>query len=163
LARSAVRYEGTPGLAIRSLKYQLAVWLAPDLAQLLTAGWRTHYENLTFDGICGVPLHPLKQRNRGFNQAELLGEKLVREAAIPLWRGVLRRVKDSQSQTHLTAEQRTSNVAGVFEVARPRRVVGKRLLLVDDVMTTGATVNECARVLKNAGAESVHVLTVARG
>jgi len=162
-ARSAVRYEGAVGLAIRAVKYHWAVWLTPDMVGLLEACLLTHYALLPFDGICYVPLHSVKRRERGFNQAELLAGLVARKKRLRLYRGVLRKTRDTMSQTHLTAAQRASNVAGVFEVARPDRVKGRRLLLIDDVMTTGATVNECARVLKQAGAESVHVLTVARG
>ena len=82
---------------------------------------------------------------------------------IPFRGGLLRRQKATSSQTRLTAAQRAHNVRGVFSVPWPCRVQGARVLLVDDVMTTGATVNECARVLKDAGAASVMVLTVARG
>jgi len=162
-ARSAVRYEGAAGMAIRAIKYQWATWLIPDLTGLLEACRQAHYDLLRFDGVCYVPLHPVKRRERGFNQAALLAERLARRHRMPLYRGLLRRTRDTGSQTRLTAAQRASNVAGVFEVVRGGRAMGQRLLLIDDVMTTGATVNECARVLKKAGAESVYVLTVARG
>ncbi len=162
-ARSAVHYEGAAGLAIRAVKYQYATWLIPDLTDLLEASMRTHYDLLPFDAICYIPLYPLKRRDRGFNQAKLLAQALGRRRSIPLAKRVLRRLRDTGSQTHLTAARRVTNVAGVFSVVRPERVKGKRLLLIDDVMTTGATVNECARVLKEAGADVVYVLTVARG
>jgi ComF family protein len=162
-ARSAVRYDGAPGTAIRAIKYESSTWLVPDMAMLLDACFRTHYDHLSFDAICCVPLYPVKLRTRGYNQALLLARSLAKHRRLPVWGQVLRRVRDIGSQTHLTAAERVSNVAQAFDVARPRKVNGKRLLLVDDVMTTGATVNECARVLKKAGAESVHVITVARG
>lgn len=162
-ARSAVRYEGAAGLGLRAIKYQQATWLVPDMAGLLEACWRTHYDLLPFDALCYVPLYPVRQRERGFNQAALLAEGLARLRRVPLKRGVLRRLRDTGSQTRLTARQRARNVAGVFVVPHPGRVRHKKWLLIDDVMTTGATVNECAKVLKQAGAQSVHVLTVARG
>lgn len=162
-ARSAVRYEGAAGLSIRAIKYQSATWLIPDLTSLLEACLRAHYDLLPFDAVCYVPLHAVKQRERGFNQAEMLARGLARARRLPLQMNLLRRIKDAGSQTRLTASQRASNVSGVFRAERPQRTEGLKLLLVDDVMTTGATVNECARMLKGAGAESVHVLTVARG
>lgn len=162
-ARSAIRYEGAAGLAIRAVKYQSATWLIPDLCGFLDACLRTHYDLLPFDAVCYVPMHVLKKRERGFNQAELLASALSRRGRIPLSKGMLKRLRDTGSQTRLTAAQRVSNVAGVFKATRPDEVKGRRLLLIDDVMTTGATVNECARVLKKARAASVHVLTVARG
>lgn len=163
LARSAVRYAGPVGWAIRSVKYHQAMWLLPDLTALLIACWDTHYDLLSFDALCYVPLHHVKQRERGFNQAEWLARNLSHEKQIPIIKQALRRVRDLGSQTHLTAAERSANVAGAFAVKVPRRLENKRLLLIDDVMTTGATVSECARVLMKAGAASVHVLTVARG
>ena len=162
-ARSAVRYDGVAGLAVRSVKYHSATWLIPDLGDLLEACYDTHYSLLSFDGVCYVPLHAVKQRERGFNQAAQLAVELARRIRVRLLHDVMKRVRDTGSQTRLTASERASNVAGVFTVRRPKDVRGRKLLLIDDVMTTGATVNECARVLKKAGAESVHVLTVARG
>ena len=163
LARSAVRYRGSLGHALRSVKYDGATWMIPNLVDLLDACVSTHYDLLPFDAVCYVPLYPVRERERGFNQAGWLATELARRRQLPMGRFTLRRTKDTGSQTHLTAPQRTANVAGVFAVAKARHVAGQRLLLVDDVMTTGATVNECARVLKRAGAESVHVVTVARG
>lgn len=162
LARSAVRYAGPVGSAIRALKYHAATWLIPDLTDLLEACCRAHYSLLTFDALCYVPLFPVKQRERGFNQAALLAGDLAGRLGLPLARRALRRIRDSDTQTHLTASQRISNVWNAFDVSR-NRVAGRQLLLIDDVMTTGATVNECARMLKAAGAVSVYVLTVARG
>ena len=163
LARSAVRYEGAVGWAIRDVKYHGATWRIPDLVYLLDGCLQAHYNLLTFDAVCYVPLYPAKRRERGFNQAEWLARVLARPYGWPVARKALSRIKDTGSQTHLTAAQRAANVLGVFKVLRPDQVEGKRILLVDDVMTTGATVNACARVLRRAGAASVHVLTVARG
>lgn len=163
LARSAVRYEGTAGIAIRDVKYHGATWRIPDLVHLLEGSLQTHYALLNFDGVCYVPLYPVKQRERGFNQAEWLARVLAKAHDWPVIRNGLRRIKDTGSQTYLTAAERTANVARVFSVPQPRKVEGQRLLLIDDVMTTGATVNACAQQLRQAGAASIHVLTVARG
>lgn len=163
LARSAVRYRGTVGEALREVKYGGATWLLPDVVDLLEACMATHYDLLPVDAVCYVPLFPVRERERGFNQAKWLAAELAARRQLPRPSRLLRRLKDTGTQTRLTAPQRAANVAGVFEVPRSCRVRGQRLLLVDDVMTTGATVNECARVLKRAGAASVHVITVARG
>ncbi len=162
-ARSAVRYQGAIGTGLRSIKYHGATWLLPDMSRLLSACVRTHYDLLPVEGVCYVPLHAVKERERGFNQAERLARALATERGWSVMRSALRRTKDHGSQTRLTAKQRAANVAGVFEVANNNAVKGKCLLLVDDVMTTGATVNECARILKQAGAASVYAVTVARG
>ena len=150
------------GLALRRLKYQGATWLAPDLVDWLTACWQTEYDLLPFDGVCYVPLHAVHQRERGFNQAALLASLLARRKDRPLINGALIRTVRTSTQTRLTASQRASNVRGVFAVRRPGRVRDKRLLLVDDVMTTGATTSECARVLKRSGAAAVEVFTPVR-
>ncbi len=110
-----------------------------------------------------VPLYPKRERERGFNQAGLLAEELSRGMGLPVLTRGMRRVRATATQTRLTAAQRVHNVRGVFAVSAPDRVRGARVVLVDDVMTTGATVNECARVLKAAGAAAVMVVTVARG
>lgn len=136
---------------VRSLAAPLGSWLAvvaenPALGEA--------------DAIVPVPLHPLRQRARRFNQAELIARELARWLHKPVQTGWLVRVKDTPSQTGLTPAQRIENVQGAFS-ARDK-VDKARILLVDDVCTTGATLNACARTLKRAGAESVQAITVAR-
>jgi ComF family protein len=162
-ARSAVRYEGAAGQAIRALKYNHSIWVVPDLTELLLACVRAEYSNIEFDWVTSVPLFPTRRRERGFNQSALLGAGLARRLKVPFREGILRRVRPTVSQTGLTASQRAANVGGAFRVGLFARPAGRRILLVDDVMTTGATVDACARVLKKSGAVSVHVITVARG
>jgi len=114
-----------------------------------------------FDGIAPVPLHLFRRRERGYNQAELLARGLAQRVAVPKV-DVLRRVTATLPQVGLSDAQRRENVRNAFRCARPEEVAGKRLLLVDDVMTTGATVAGAARALLDAGAERVSVLTLAR-
>ncbi len=163
-ARSAVRYDGVAKACIRRFKYNAGIWLQEDLVGWLMALWRTCPASIrAADAVTSVPLYPKRERERGYNQAALLGEALARRVGIPFRRGLLGRKKATATQTHLTAAQRVHNVRGVFSVPWPGRVRGARIVLVDDVMTTGATVNECARALQEAGAASIMVLTVARG
>jgi ComF family protein len=162
-ARSAVRYEGAAGEALRALKYNQALWVADDLAAWLFACVQAEYPGTGFDLITSVPLFSSRRRARGFNQSALLGEALGRRLRIPFRERLLRRIRPSVSQTGLTAPQRAANVCGAFRVGWFARPAGLRILLVDDVMTTGATVNACAKALKQGGAASVHVVTVARG
>jgi ComF family protein len=162
-ARSVVRFDGPAADVVRALKYRAHTWLSRDLADLLEAGLETHYPAVAFDAVAFVPLHLLRQRERGFNQAELLARALARRRGLPLAPRALVRVRPTPTQTRLTAPQRAANVHHAFRAGRGRKWSGARLLLVDDVMTTGATVNECARALKAGGAATVHVLTVARG
>ena len=162
-ARSVVRYRGPIQRMIQDFKYHAAHWLAPDLVRLLLAGLQTVPELSPFDVIGFVPLHRLRQRTRGYNQAALLAKGLARALHKPLLRHALIRQRPTDTQTHLTAHERVTNVHGAFVVRWPAALQGRAVLLVDDVMTTGATVSECARVLKAAGATRVCVLTVARG
>lgn len=116
--------------------------------------------------VVPVPLHAGKARQRGFNQAEQVARAALRLVARPerfrFEPGVLVRQRDTQSQTGLTRRQRRENVRGAFRVQRPEKILGRTVLLVDDVYTTGTTASECARVLRRAGAEKVFVATVAR-
>lgn len=162
-ARSAVRFEGGIMRLIRDFKYHHGVWLQEELADLLQACVATHYAGQRLDAVCAVPLHHVRQRERGFNQAALLAASLARRLQLPYRTHGLRRARDTGTQTHLTARERLSNVKDAFEVRNPARWRGLHLLLVDDVMTTGATVSACAKALKDAGAASVFGVTLARG
>lgn len=162
-ARSATRYDGVVGESLRQLKYGNALWLAPDLAKLLQMCIAAEYPGIIFDVIVPVPLFHVRRRERGFNQSEQLAKALGRLLECACRPGVLRRVRPTATQTNLTAKARLSNVQDAFKYRRKNWLTGRRVLLVDDVMTTGATVNACAKALKKGGAESVHVVTVARG
>ncbi len=162
-ARSVVRYDGAVGEALRRLKYEKALWLAPDLAELLRNGIHAEYPGLEFDWIVPVPLYHVRRRERGYNQSAVLSFELARRIGGKTRSGLLRRIRPTSTQTHLTASQRLSNVQNAFQTRREAALAGRRVLVVDDVMTTGATVNACAKALKKGGAKTVHVITVARG
>ncbi len=163
LARSAVRFRGTIKKVLHDFKYRKQTHLAVDLGSLLAGCVQAHFSGIAFDGVAYVPLHPRKGRERSFNQARLLTADVARRLDLPVLHNCLKRVRFTRTQTRLNAEERKQNVKGAFEVAMPDWISGRRILLVDDVMTTGATVNEIASVLMQAGALSVHVATVARG
>ena len=114
-----------------------------------------------FDAVAAVPLHWRRRFTRGFNQAELLAAQVARRRGIPALRA-LRRLRFTRAQTGLTNAGRRKNVAGAFRARGRAPLEGLRILLVDDVMTTGATGSACATALKRAGAKSVTLLTVAR-
>ncbi|MBT8043252.1 MAG: ComF family protein [Pontiella sp.] len=162
-ARSAARYDGVVGEALRQLKYEKALWLATDMAELLHTCMLAEYPEKTFDLVVPVPLFRVRRRERGYNQSAVLARELGKRMPCRTVPNLLRRIRPTATQTNLTAPQRLSNVQGAFRSGPRRRLAGQRILLVDDVMTTGATVNVCAKALKKGGALSVHVLTVARG
>jgi ComF family protein len=114
-----------------------------------------------FDAVVPMPLHWMRRWSRGFNQSQLLAREMGRRASVPV-RNLVRRVKATAPQAGLTNAKRRANVSGAFRLRRGASVGGLRVLLVDDVMTTGATASACARVLKQAGAARVVLLTVAR-
>jgi competence protein ComFC len=116
-----------------------------------------------WDFIVPVPLHSLKQREGEFNQAEILVRHLSSATKIPLNTKLLRRVSPTMTQTRLTKQQRAENMRGAFAVPDGVQLSGEKIVLVDDVFTTGATTSACARALKAAGAGEVCVWTVARG
>jgi len=116
-----------------------------------------------WDLIVPVPLHPLKEREREFNQAERLARHLGRALRIPMNTRLVRRAKFTGTQTLLTRSQRALNVDGAFVPRAGKQLNGEKVILVDDVLTTGATTSACARALRECGAGDVCVWTLARG
>ncbi len=161
-ARSLLRYVDVCGTLIQKFKYANACWTAAEMIQWLETGARLHFPVAQIDGVMAVPLSARKQRERTYNQAQLLASGLSRRLRIPYSDG-LRRCRYTISQTHLNMTARRRNVRGAFTVRIPEWVLGRRILVIDDVMTTGATLNECARILRQAGATGVYALSVARG
>ncbi|MFZ4396467.1 MAG: phosphoribosyltransferase family protein [Kiritimatiellia bacterium] len=163
MARSASRFSGVVREMLHQFKYGGATWLCQDLADLLHGCVLGHYAAEEVDLVVPVPLHGQKQRDRGYNQAALLAAALASRLNRPQVGDVLMRTRDTPTQTKLHAEQRRKNVRNAFAVCAPEWVRGRTVLLVDDVMTTGATLSEAAATLKRAGARRVWTATVARG
>lgn len=162
-ARSAVVAKGLVLEIIHRYKYQQALWFQPFLADLLAREAATVLHAGRWDFIAPVPLHPLKERERGFNQAAHLAAALSTAVKIPLNKNLLRRIEPTRTQTQLTRAERAANVRRAFAVRPGVKLHGERIVLVDDVFTTGATTSACARALLGAGAGAVCVWTVARG
>lgn len=162
-ARSLLHYRGDVRKLTQDFKYRSALWLRHDFYLLLQAGYAAYYQSLDIDLVAYVPLFAAKERQRAYNQAKILAKGLLPCLPGCVLSDLLKRVRASETQTHLTAKQRIANVKNVFIVKKAEKVQRRKILLLDDVMTTGATVNECARVLKKAGAAKVYVLTLARG
>jgi ComF family protein len=162
-ARSAVAAKGVVLEVIHRFKYSQALWFENFLADLLVRAAAPVLRGQPWDLVLPVPLHPLKERERGFNQAALLARHLGRAASIPADETILRRTKSTGTQTHLSRNQRAANMKSAFAVRPGTCLESSRIVLVDDVFTTGATTNDCARALRRAGAAEVCVWTVARG
>jgi len=162
-ARSAVTAGGVILEAIHRYKYSQAMWFEPFLADVFLREAAPALHGQSWNLIVPVPLHPTKRREREFNQAERMASHLSRTTRIPLKTKLLRRVVPTRTQTLLTRQQRSANVRGAFAFRNGQRLEGERVILVDDVFTTGATTDACARVLRAHGAGEVCVWTVARG
>lgn len=164
LARAVLPYGETGPVKplLLALKHGRRQALAAPLARVMHAAAAERLDLTAFDALVPVPLHRRRRRERGFNQAAALAEGLGRAAGRPVVRRALVRVRPTPPQSGDRAARRR-NVRGAFAVrAASRAVQGKRLLLIDDVFTTGATAEECARVLRRAGAAAVGVYTLAR-
>ena len=159
-ARSACVYDGnTRKIAVR-FKFRDGTYLAPHIASfMLNAGRELLYKT---DVITAVPLHYNRQLKRKYNQASLLAKHLAKQTKIAYEPFLLKRIKSTKQQTKLNKKQRTENVEDAFQASDDFNYRGKTIMIVDDVMTTGATINECAKALKQKGAKKVYALTFAR-
>ena len=162
-ARSAVSASGAVLEVLHRYKYKRALWFEPFLADLLIREALPELRQEKWDWIVPVPLHPAKKRQREFNQAERLATFLSAAAAIPMDTTLLKRVSWTETQTRLSREKRAENMRNAFKMRKRKKLNGERILLFDDVFTTGATTNACAQVLRAAGAGEIGVWTVARG
>ena len=151
-------YEGTLRELVHLFKYGGVRPLTRTFGNFLVQALP---RETTFDVIVPMPLHWFKQWQRGFNQADVLAREVGKKWNVPV-RGVVRRKKATRPQAGLTNAKRRANVQGAFKISRGRSLAGMRVLLVDDVVTTGATASACARVLKRAGAAHVALLALAR-
>lgn len=161
MARALGYYEGPLREAIHRWKYEEKYYLTHFFGERLAEGFYRYWKSDAVDLLIPVPLHPKRLRERGFNQALLLVKELSQQTKIPYARRVLRKSKLTPPQVRLSGEERERGVKNSFYVSKGEEVRGKSILLIDDVYTTGATVNECARVLLKTGAERVDVLTLA--
>lgn len=161
-ARAAAGYHGVLREALHAFKFGGCRALAAPLGDLVVETLADRLPDGAPSLLLPVPLHPRRERERGFNQAALLARRIGRARGWPVREDVLARMVATPSQTELNAAARRANVRSAFRLRRPAAVEGRRVVLVDDVLTTGATLSECARSLRRAGAVSVGAVTVAR-
>ncbi len=162
IARAVGRYEGTLLTAIHLFKYRGRIGVGKVLGRIMADFAGGQWDMQIFSTIMPVPLHRRRLRERGFNQAVILAREVAKRFSLPLDFLTLRRQVATTPQVGLGREDRSANVRGAFRVHNPERVIGRRILLVDDVATTGSTLTECASALIHAEAEAVAVLTLAR-
>lgn len=162
-AIAVVRARGPVREMVHRLKYGRELWLADVLGRILSEGLSDdRLRGVEFDGIVPVPLHPRRLREREFNQSALLASSLSKASGLPV-RDVLARTRYTTTQTELDRRGRRQNLRDAFVVRKNADVTDLTLLVVDDVLTTGSTLDACAAALLAGGAASVHALTVARG
>lgn len=162
VARSVARYQGALLTAIHRFKYRGKIGIGTVLGRIMADFAAEIWDMKAFERIVPVPLHRKRLRERGFNQSVILARTLSKRFGMPLDFTSLKRQSPTPPQVGLGREARAVNVQGAFTVSHPERIAGRKILLVDDVYTTGSTLEECARVLSRAGAKTVGVLTLAR-
>jgi len=158
-ARSVMVYDETAKKLILSFKNGDRLDLVPLITKLMKRITSELMDEV--DCIIPVPLHRLRLLKRRYNQSAMLARRLAKENRKEYRPDVLKRIRHTPSQGHLTANERHINVRNAFQAVKPERIKGKTILLVDDVLTTGATANECAKVLVKAGAKQIFLLTIA--
>jgi competence protein ComFC len=177
------RYDNTKNIGLNNCDYAICLWKYTGMvkdslirfkfynkpsyyrtyAKLLAERIKKLTDAESFDMIISVPLHKMKELARGYNQAYIIAKSLSRELDIPEMSYLLERTRHTDTQSLLDRNDRQNNVKGAFKVANTEKLMGKTILLVDDILTTGFTMNECGRVLKEAGAVSVVAATMATG
>lgn len=162
VCRSAGVYDGPLKQCIHSFKYEGRRELAEVLGRFMAECADRELAEAEYDALVPVPLHRDRLRERGFNQALLLARELAKRRGSPVAPDVLARDRGTLSQSTLSRRERLKNVRGAFAVGERGAVRGMRFLVIDDVYTTGATADECARILMKAGARAVDILTLAR-
>ncbi len=159
---SAVPFEGALREAVHALKFGGAPHLADTFAPWMCAAWRhAGGDDLPVDVVLAVPLHRARERERGYNQSEWLARRIATELRSRYTHNALRRVRATDQQALLSPVQRLTNVRDAFSANR-ELLHGKRVMIIDDVLTTGATLTECASACRQAGAAGVAALTLAR-
>ncbi len=161
-ARAVGFFEGVLQEAIHQFKYNRKTILAKPLGDFMVNCNRDSIDFKAYDFLVPVPLHPRRLRERGFNQALSLAKRIAKRCGVPVDYLSLKRVRWEKPQINLSRKERERNVRGAFAFYDRGKLSKNRVLLIDDVCTSGATVNECARVLMEAGTRRVDVLTLCR-
>ncbi len=160
-ARYGVYYEQYVRTAITKFKFHGSLFNVRPIAELLIEAFNMHYSSERFDAIIPVPVHRKRLIDRGYNQVTTLSKKLSKATGVPLDRTALVKIRNTEPQVGLPRSRRLVNLKNVFQICRVGQIANKRILIVDDVSTTGTTVYEAAKAVRKAGASYVAVLVVA--
>lgn len=160
--RATTAFDAVARTLVMKLKYSARLEYAPVMAAPMAKLLSQEFCATRLDALVPVPLHPTRQRERGFNQSTVLAQCIGRQVGLPVCEHVLRRVRATQTQTHLSRRARATNIQNAFVASATALGAGTHIVLIDDVCTTASTLNECARVLKEAGLGEVYCLTFAR-
>jgi ComF family protein len=161
-AASAVRFECETREIINGYKFKNSIWLRDDFVDWIEAAARSRFDVAAIDAVIAIPTTLSHRINRGYNQSALLAESLAKRLDRRFLGRAVARTGHPKRQSSLSEEERAENVKGTFVVREPELVRGRTILLVDDIMTTGSTLSECAKTLKDAGAWRVWSVTLAR-
>ena len=161
-AASAVRFECETREMINGYKFRSHIWLKDDFVDWMEAAARAKFDVAAIDAVVAIPTTLGHKLNRGYNQSAMMAEALAKRLERKFLARAVTRIGHPKRQSSLSEEERRENVKGTFAVREPSLVRGRTILLVDDIMTTGATLSECAKTLKAAGAWRVWCLTLAR-
>ena len=146
---------------IHKLKYEQNYQIGRFLGEKIGHQIRLSFESWSADLIIPIPLHALKKAERGFNQSDEIAKGLSKTLKLAYSSRVVKRIRFTKTQTQFSLSERKENISNAFKVMRKKSINGKNIILVDDVITTGATTSECAKVLLNAGANKIYVVSVA--
>lgn len=159
---SALKYENEVREKIIKYKFNENSYLYKTFAKIIIKNKKVYGFLKIYDIIISVPMHKLKKSVRGYNQSELLAKEIAKQMGIHFEKNVLIKIRNTKVQSTLTKTQRADNVKNAFSITDDTKIKDKKIILIDDIYTTGSTVNECSRILKNAGAKEICVVTIAK-
>lgn len=156
------KYEGIIRNLLIKYKFNEKAYLYNSFCEFIKKYQKELLKNEIYDIIIAVPISKKKYKIRGYNQSTLLASKIAKNMNIKFEKNIIVKTKNNTSQSTLTKEKRKQNVKGVYKILNKKSILNKRILLIDDIYTTGATVNECSKLLKENGAKLIDVFTIAK-
>lgn len=159
---SSLKYENIVREKIIAYKFGEAAYLYRTFVKIIIKNAKIYRFLQSYDIIIPVPMYKTKKNVRGYNQSELIAKEIAKTLNIKFRNNILTKIKNTKVQSTLSKNKRQENVRNVFEIINKEEIRNKKVILIDDIYTTGSTVNECARVLKKAGAKEIFVVTIAK-